>query len=77
MAFFLCVCPVKPSLKVDPSGTKLLIVESLRFRILEVDLKAVSSDIEKHPSFEKALGFCGENEALPEGVRVFSAALPG
>lgn len=77
MAVVLCVCPVKPFLKVDPSGTKLLVVESLRFRILEIDIKAVSSEIEKYHSLEKALGFCGENEALPEGVRVFAAALPG
>ena len=78
------------TVKIDPSGTKLLLVESLRFRVLEVDLEALSpesttkengqvkdSKAVTSPSLEDALGFCGEDETLPAGVRVFAGALPG
>lgn len=67
--------------KIDPSETKLLVVESMRFRVLEVDLQGLlstSAPREKlSPSLANALGFCGEDESLPGGVRVFAGALPG
>ncbi|CAN0405410.1 unnamed protein product, partial [Ectocarpus sp. 13 AM-2016] len=60
----------------------------LRFRVLEVDLAHVlqgqasaenSRREENTPaaSLVDALGSCGEEEALPDGVRVFAEALPG
>lgn len=54
----------------------------MRFRVLEVGLQALlvpsasASASEKNPLIE-ALRFCGEEEALPDGVRVFANALPG
>lgn len=75
-------------MKINRSGTKLLLVESMRFRVLEVDLKGLlakvplgGNDSKTSPSayrgLSDALGFCGEQEALPEGVNVFAEALPG
>lgn len=63
------------------SENKLLVVESMRFRVLEVDLQELSSENppkgKTPPSLADALGFCGEDEAFPDGVRVFADALPG
>lgn len=80
------VCPprtarVTPN-KVDQSGAKLLLVESMRFRILSVDLQGLlSKGGEKSPlspsAFSDALRFCGEREALPQGVTMFADSLPG
>lgn len=64
--------------QIDPSEEKLLLVESLRFRILEVDLQSLLAEAPaRENSLVSALTFCGEDEALPEGVKIFSSALPG
>lgn len=60
----------------------------MRFRVLELDLAHVLQGLsssensrreENTPSasLADALGSCGEEEALPDGVRVFAEALPG
>ncbi|CAM9159565.1 unnamed protein product [Discosporangium mesarthrocarpum] len=79
----MCGLHFPNGVEVDETGTKLLLVESLRFRILEVDLAALSSE-----ALTQSLSFCGErsenvNETdnmiqhFPAGVRVFANALPG
>lgn len=64
--------------QIDPSEKKLLVVESLRFRILEIDLQRLLPEAPARENpLAAALTFCGEDEALPEGVRIFASALPG
>lgn len=67
--------------KIDPSEKKLLLVESMRFRILEIDLQGLLPEAPARgippPSFAAGLAFCGEDETLPEGVRIFTSSLPG
>ncbi|CAN0332173.1 unnamed protein product [Pylaiella littoralis] len=60
---------------VDPSRKKLLVVESVRFRVLEFDVQGLLSSAGGTPASH--LRYCGEEEALPDGVRVFAKALPG
>lgn len=67
--------------KIDPSEKKLLLVESMRFRILEIDLQGLLPEAPAHgsppPSLAAGLAFCGEDETLPKGVRIFTSSLPG
>ena len=53
----------------------------MRFRILEIDLKRLLPEEPAHGnpprSLAAGLAFCGEDETLPEGVRIFTSSLPG
>ncbi|CAM9476153.1 unnamed protein product [Scytosiphon promiscuus] len=67
----MCGLHFPNGVELDQSGLNLLVVESMRFRILEINLDRL-----RHHD-RRGLEFCGEREALPDGVRVFAEALPG
>lgn len=70
-------CRFSIELQIDQSGTKLLLVESLRFRVLSVDLQMLLSTEPLARNASSPLTFCGESSTLPEGVTIFAEALPG
>ena len=55
--------PLGTDPKIDPSEKKLLLVESMRFRILEIDLQRLLPQEPAHgnppPSLAAGLAFCG------------------